>query len=74
MLPMLSGIADYSGRRLTFLKTFTTIGAISCAALFFFKGMPQVALAITFFMLATIGFDGGKVFYNSYLPLITTPD
>ncbi len=25
-------------------------------------------------MLATIGFDGGKVFYNSYLPLITSPD
>ena len=74
MLPLLSGIADYSGRKLFFLKLFTTVGSISCAGLFFFKGMPQVGLALGFFILATIGFDGGKVFYNSYLPLITTPD
>lgn len=74
LLPMLSGIADYSGRRLLFLRFFTSLGAISCAALFFFKGMPQVAIAIVFFILATIGFDGGKVFYNSYLPLIASPD
>lgn len=74
MLPVLSGIADYSGRRLFFLKVFTTIGSISCAGLFFFKGMPEVSMALTFFILATIGFDGGKVFYNSYLPVISSPD
>jgi UMF1 family MFS transporter len=74
LLPILSGIADYSGRRLFFLKSFTTLGSIACAGLFFFKGMPQVGLALGFFILATIGFDGGKVFYNSYLPLIATPD
>ncbi len=74
MLPVLSGIADYSGRRLFFLKIFTTIGSLSCAGLFFFKGMPEVGMALTFFILATIGFDGGKVFYNSYLPVISSPD
>ncbi|MBK8502808.1 MAG: MFS transporter [Saprospiraceae bacterium] len=74
MLPILSGIADYSGRKMFFLKIFTTIGSLSCAGLFFFKGMPQVAMALTFFILATIGFDGGKVFYNSYLPIISSPD
>ncbi len=73
LLPILSGIADYSGRRMFFLKFFTYLGAISCACLFFFKGMAQVALALAFFITATIGFDGGKVFYNSYLPLITSP-
>jgi len=73
-LPLLSGIADYSGRRKYFLKLFTIIGSVSCFLLFFFKGMPQVALALICFMLATIGFEGGKVFYNSYLPLITSPD
>lgn len=74
MLPILSGIADYSGRKLFFLKVFTTLGSVSCAALFLFKGMPQIGLALVCFILATIGFDGGKVFYNSYLPLITSPD
>lgn len=74
MLPILSGIADYSGRRLFFLKVFTTIGSVSCAGLFLFKGMPQVGMALAFFVMATIGFDGGKVFYNSYLPVIASPD
>lgn len=74
MLPVLSGVADYSGRRLFFLKIFTFLGSTSCIALFFFKGMPQLALGLGCFILATIGFDGGKVFYNSYLPLISTED
>lgn len=43
-------------------------------ALFFFQGMPEIWLALGCFMLATIGFDGGKVFYNSYLPLIASED
>ncbi len=74
LLPALSGMADYSGRRLSFMKIFTWVGSISCMLLFFFKGMPQVAIGLIFFMLATIGFEGGKVFYNSYLPLITSEE
>ena len=72
LLPVLSGIADHSGRRMYFLKFFTTIGSISCMTLFFFQGMSQIALGLTCFILATIGFDGGKVFYNSYLPIISS--
>ncbi len=74
LLPILSGIADYSGRRMSFLKLFTVVGAFSCLMLFFFKGMPQISLALICFIMATIGFDGGKVFYNSYLPLIASTD
>jgi len=72
--PLLSGIADFGGRRKTFLRVFTTVGALSCIALVFFKGMPQIELGVIAFMLATIGFAGGLVFYNSYLPLISTED
>ncbi len=74
VLPMLSGIADYSGRRLSFLKFFTILGSTACMLLFFFQGMEQVWIALIGFMLAMIGFDGGKVFYNSYLPIIATED
>lgn len=74
MLPILSGIADFSGRRMTFLKFFTIIGSIACVLLFLFQGPGGVTLALICFMLATIGFDGGKVFYNSYLPIIATKD
>ena len=36
-LPLLSGIADYAGRRKFFLKFFTLLGSLSCISLFFFK-------------------------------------
>lgn len=72
--PLLSGIADYSGRKMFFLKIFTTIGALSCMGLFFFKGTGQLAIGTISFMFAMIGFAGGLVFYNSYLPVIVTED
>lgn len=72
--PLLSGIADYSGRRKFFLKLFTTIGSISCALLFFFTGAQDLWLGLAAFILATIGFSGSLVFYDAYLPQIVTED
>lgn len=72
--PLLSGIADYSGRRKFFLKSFTLIGSLACIMLYFFKGEPQLWLGTSAFILATIGFAGSLVFYDSYLPLIVTED
>lgn len=72
--PWLSGIADAGGKRLWFLRLFTTMGAISCLMLFFFQGMGTLWLGSLCFVLAMIGFAGGLVFYNSFLPLIATPD
>ncbi len=78
--PFLSGIADSSGRKKFFLRAFTYLGAVSCFALFFFKGTGgknpemQLLLGTGSYMLATIGFAGGLVFYNAYLPEIVTED
>ncbi len=72
--PLLSGIADYSGRKMFFLKIFTTIGALACIGLFFFKGTEQLAIGTVSFIVAMMGFAGGLVFYNSYLPEIVTED
>lgn len=72
--PILSGIADASGRKKFFLKVFTTIGAFSCLTLYFFRGMDQLDTGILGFMGATIGFTGALVFYNAYLPEIATED
>jgi MFS transporter, UMF1 family len=72
--PILSGMADFSGRRMFFLKMFTLIGAINCSILFFFKGEAQMWLGTSAFILATIGFAGSLVFYDSYLPIIATED
>lgn len=72
--PILSGIADYGGRRKFFLQFFTIMGSVACLTLFFFKGMEQVALGTISFMVALIGFAGGLVFYNAFLPVIVTED
>jgi len=72
--PWLSGIADYGGRKMWFLRLFTTMGALACIALAFFKGMPTLWLGTGAFIVAMIGFAGGLVFYNSYLPEIVTEE
>lgn len=74
LAPLLSGIADYGGKRKFFMKTFTYIGSTSCILLYFFTGTSNVAYGIFLSSLASIGFAGSLVFYNSYLPVIVTPD
>jgi UMF1 family MFS transporter len=71
--PLLSGIADYGGRRKLFMKIFTFVGGISCILLYFFIG-ENIEFGIIFSALASVGFSGSIVFYNAYLPIITTPD
>lgn len=72
--PILSGIADYGGRRMLFLRIFTVIGSLGCASLFFFEGMNDLWVGVAGFMIATVGFAGGLVFYNAYLPKIASED
>lgn len=72
--PYLSGIADAGGRRKFFLRIFTTVGAISCICLYFFTGMNTLWIGAVCFVLSMIGFAGGLVFYNSFLPIIATED
>jgi UMF1 family MFS transporter len=69
LAPLLSGIADASGNKLNFMKFFVYLGSLSCAALFFFTG-DNLEFGIFCSVLASIGFSGSIVFYNSYLPEI----
>jgi MFS transporter, UMF1 family len=70
--PFFSSIADYTGRRKSFMKAFTWIGALSCGMLFFFTG-KNIELGIIAFALGTLGYGGSIVFYNSFLPVIAEP-
>jgi MFS transporter, UMF1 family len=67
--PLLSGIADASGKKLSFMKFFTYLGSASCVGLFFFDG-SSLEFGIICSVLASIGYAGGIVFYNAYLPEI----
>jgi UMF1 family MFS transporter len=69
LLPILSGIADYSGRKKEFLRIFAYIGSISCMLLFFFD-KNHLEWSMLVFALAGIGFWGSLVFYNAFLPEI----
>lgn len=73
ILPLLTGIADFSGRRMFFMKAFVYLGSFSCMGLAFFTG-ENVELGIILSILASIAFSGSLVFYNSYLPQIATID
>jgi UMF1 family MFS transporter len=74
MLPLLSGVADYVGRKKWFMQFFVVLGSGACMALFFFRGPDDLAWAIGCSMLASIGFSASLVFYNAFLPEIASPD
>jgi UMF1 family MFS transporter len=73
MSPILTSIADHKGNKKIYMQLFTWLGALSCCALFFFK-LDTLELGVICFALAAIGYGGGFVFYNSYLPEIASPD
>lgn len=72
--PILGGIADAGNKRLQFLKIFTTIGSLSCMVLFFFSDALLVWLGTSAFIISTIGFAGSLIFYDAFLPAITTSE
>lgn len=73
LLPILSSIADYRGNKKIFMKIFTYIGGIACMGLYFFK-LDTLELGIICFAIAAMGYIGGVLFNNSYLPEIATVD
>jgi UMF1 family MFS transporter len=71
--PILSGIADFSGRKKRFMQFFTYLGSLACIGLYFFTG-ENVEYGITCAVLASVGFAGSLVFYNAFLPEVATED
>lgn len=74
IMPLLGGISDYTGKRKMFMRFFCYLGAAACCSLFFFTGAENLELGILCSVLASIGWCGSMVFYNSYLPEIVTAD
>ena len=71
--PFLGALADRGGRRRRYLL-ITTAVAIVGSALLYLPTPGQVRLALVIFVIANIAFELSGVFYNSYLPDISTPD
>ena len=71
--PLLSGMADYAGKKLAFMKIFCYSGAAGCASMFFFNP-THLEWSMASLFLANLGFWGSLGFYNAYLPEIAPPE
>ncbi len=72
--PILSGIADYTGNKLKFLKFFCLLGSLSIMGLFFFQDEASLWIGLLLTITSGIGFWGSIVFYNAYLPEVAHPE
>lgn len=69
--PILGAIADYSAGKKRFLLFFTLLCIVSTALLYFLSA-GDILWGLVLFILANIGFEAGLVFYDAYLPELTT--
>ena len=71
--PLLGAIADRSGVRKRFFGLYVATCLIAVVLMSTLK--PGMVLAgFLFFVIANVGFESANVFYNAYLPDITTSD
>ena len=70
--PALGALADYSGRKKFFLIA-TTLLSVAATTLLYWVGPGDIGAAMTLFVLGTFGFEAGYVFYNAFLPDVSTP-
>lgn len=71
--PMLGAMADLSAAKKKFLGAFMAVGVVSTALLYFvYKGDWELAAFL--FLLGSIGFYGGNVFYDAMLPSLAADD
>lgn len=69
--PVLGAIADFAGSRKKFLGVCAAVIVFFTASLWF-VGPGMVGIGLTLFIIANIGFAGGGVFIDSFLPGIST--
>jgi MFS transporter, UMF1 family len=74
ILPLLSGVADYTGNKKMFMKFFVWLGGLACMGLFLFTDVSMLEWGIFCSILASIGYSSSLVFYDAFLPEIVTED
>ena len=73
LMPVLGAMADFSANKRRFLAVFAYGGAMF--TVFLFAARPgAVVLTLVLFFFAQLGFVAANVFYDGFLPDISTPD
>jgi MFS transporter, UMF1 family len=68
--PVLGAMSDRTGRRLMYLLFFTVMTVVA-SALIGLTGTP--ALGLTLYAIANFGYQAALIYYDSTLPLVSTP-
>ncbi len=71
--PVMGAIADYSNSKKKFVFFYSAL-CITATILLYFPAPGMIWQALLLFVLANIGFEGAIVFYNGFLPQISTSD
>lgn len=71
--PILGAISDFSAAKKKFLITFAYTGCLFTILLYFCRS-GDVIKTLLFFLVAQVGFIGGNVFYDAFLPQIASDD
>ncbi|MCB0711363.1 MAG: MFS transporter [Ignavibacteriae bacterium] len=68
--PVLGSIADATNRKKFFLGIFTVACILATTALYWVTGPALLGFAIVLLIIANVGFEGGTIFYDAFLPEI----
>jgi UMF1 family MFS transporter len=71
--PILGAMADYSHSKKKFLFVFTYL-TIASTSLLFFAGKGDYILGMILFIIANFSFNSALVFYDAFLPEVSTPE
>lgn len=69
LAPVLGAVADYGGHKRRFLAVGCLTGSAACLGLLF-TGPGMVVSTLALFVVAQVGFVGGNVFYDAFLPQV----
>ncbi|HLB00441.1 MAG TPA: MFS transporter, partial [Bacteroidota bacterium] len=73
LTPPLGAAADSTGNRKKFLLILTLL-SVAATMLLSTVQAGMIVWGMSLFILANIGFEGGLVFYDAFLPNLTTPE